>query len=72
MSIVPTDSCSFLPCSQVERCCLTADGSCHMKQYPPTAAHQDALKKGARALAGTKPARTNRDPRLIKRRRKAL
>lgn len=38
-----------------------------------TTAHDvDPVKPGARKLAGTKPARTNRDPALITRRRKAL
>ena len=38
-----------------------------------TTAHDvDPVKPGARKLAGTKPARTNRDPALIKRSRKAL
>lgn len=67
-----TDSCAFLPCEQVERCCLTADGSCHRKKFPQSVAHRDTLKKGARALVGTKPARTNRDPAKIKRKQKQL
>lgn len=72
MSIGPTDSCAFLPCDQVERCCLTPDGSCHRKKFPMPVGHQDVLKKGARALAGTKPGRTNRDPSKIQRKRKPL
>jgi len=32
----------------------------------------EGLKKNARAFAGAKPARTNRDPALIKRKRKPL
>ena len=73
MSIGPTDSCAFLPCDQVERCCLTADGSCHHLKFPQQIKAQgDVLKKGARALAGTKPGRTNRDPSKIQRKRKPL
>jgi len=39
---------------------------------PLTALEREGLRRDAPALNGTKPGRTNRDPRFIKRRRKAL
>lgn len=45
------------------------------RRFPQTAAalgRPDELKRSAPALNGTKPARTNRDPTFIKRRRKPL
>jgi len=53
------DSCAFLPCDQVERCALSADGSCNQKKFPQHT-HQDTLKKGAPALVGKKPPRKTR------------
>lgn len=71
---MPTDTCAFLPCDQVTECCLP--GGCITKRFGKmggkNAATQDTLRDNAPALNGTKPGRTNRDPALIKRKRKPL
>ena len=66
-------SCAFLPCAQVTACCLV--GGCIQQRFGSprqSASTVDPLKTGAKTLVGTKPARTNRDPARIKRRRKQL
>ena len=68
-----TKSCAFFSCAEVEECAMV--GGCVQKRFPApgqNAVTDESVKDGARKLAGTKPARTNRDPRFIKRRRKAL
>lgn len=71
------DSCAFLPCEHVERCALRADGRCVARMFPQpeakarTLKDAEGLKMNAPALNGTK-GRASRDPRFIKRRRKAL
>ncbi len=64
------NTCAFVGCYEVEQCPLV--GGCVMQRFPAPAPRVSDIKDGARALAGIKPARTNRDPALIKRRRKAL
>lgn len=63
-------TCAFAPCQAAVACAL--EGGCVALRFPKRVAHGDDLKKGSRKLAGDKPARTNRDPALIKRRRKPL
>lgn len=63
-------TCAFTSCDEVSRCPLV--GGCVRTRFAAVDPNATNLKKGARALAGTKPARTNRDPARIKRKRKAL
>lgn len=66
-------TCAFAPCDQVTECSLV--GGCVNQRFirpEQSVADADPVKTGARSLAGTKPARTNRDPAWIKRRRKAI
>lgn len=62
-------TCAFAACGDVDACAL--EGGCVTTRFAhvPTYARAETLKKGARALAGTKPARTNRDPAVIARSR---
>lgn len=70
MKIV-VDNCAFLPCDQVDECVMV--GGCITKRFGKMQGKsQDVLKKGAAALVGMKPGRTNRDPSQIKRTRKPL
>lgn len=65
-------TCAFEPCAP-DTCPLA--GGCVRQRFPghflPKPAVSE-LKKNAPALNGTLPGRTNRDPRFIKRKRKAL
>ena len=64
-------TCAFAPCIGVADCAMV--GGCVERRFGPAPTRAAAdLKDGARALAGTKPARTNRDPARIKRRRKVV
>ena len=65
-------TCAFLPCAEIDpRDCPLA-GGCVNQRFVRQEFKGTDLKDGARALAGIKPARTNRDPSQIRRRRKAL
>lgn len=63
-------TCAFVDCAEAKRCALV--GGCVNQRFEPSASNASDLKKGARKLVGTAPARTNRDPRFIKRNRKPL
>jgi hypothetical protein len=63
-------TCAFVGCDETDTCAMV--GGCVRTRFAAVDPNANNLKKGARALAGTKPARTNRDPALIKRKRKAL
>lgn len=70
-------TCAFVPCAEAASCALV--GGCvarrfaHVPRYEPRSAREaDGIKETAPALNGVKPARTNRDPARIKRKRKAL
>lgn len=56
MTKLVVDSCAFLPCDQVSECAF-GPGQCVQKRFPKPQgkAQGDVLKKGARALAGSKP-----------------
>lgn len=65
-------SCAIEGCSDpMCSVCSVASRFAHVPQYQPKSV-REAEGVRARALAGTKPARTNRDPVWIKRKRKAL
>ena len=62
-SPMPTDTCAFLPCDQVDECCLV--GGCVRKRFPQqftrqqSTLSQEPIKKGQKALNGTKPGRAS-------------
>jgi hypothetical protein len=61
MAKMPTDSCAFLPCDQVDECAF-GPGQCVQKRFgklagKASAVNMDTMKKGAKAHVGTKPAR---------------
>ena len=60
-------SCAFAPCAEVTTCALA--GGCATRLVPQT---DTDVNDKLTALNGTKPGRTNRDPALIKRKRKAI
>lgn len=62
-------TCAFVSCAEADGCCLV--GGCVAKRCIASPKGASDIKKGARALAGTKP-RPSRDPAHIKRTRKAL
>jgi hypothetical protein len=67
-------SCAFRPCAEVLRCAF--DRGCvakrfHVERAPELVERDRSLRADAKALNGTK-ARMVRDPRFIKRKRKAL
>jgi hypothetical protein len=68
-------TCAFADCAEVAACCLP--GGCVRQRFGPqpvkprTLKEADGLREDAPALNGTKPW-ASRDPRFIKRRRKAL
>lgn len=60
---MPTDTCAFLPCDQVDECCLV--GGCVKKRFGPqnkrySNANADPMRKGQQALVGTKPGRAGK------------
>jgi hypothetical protein len=57
MTTLVVDTCAFLPCDQVDACCLPGGCIAERFQAPRPKAHGETLKKGARALAGAKPSR---------------
>lgn len=63
-------TCAFASCVEATSCGMA--GGCVERRFgrAPTREVQHELRQDARALAGTKPARTNSDPALIKRTRK--
>lgn len=65
-------SCAYVPCLEATSCGMV--GGCIEQRFgrAPTRAQQSEIRKNAPALNGTKPGRTNRDPSLIARKRKAL
>jgi hypothetical protein len=66
-------SCTWVSCEEATDCAMV--GGCISKRFgvqAPKIVEPSDLKDNARALAGTKPARTNRDPHKIKRHRKEL
>jgi len=63
------DTCAFLPCEQADVCCLPK--GCVQRRFKPALVQERELPK-SKAFNGTEPARTNRDPALIQRRRKPL
>lgn len=65
-------SCAFDGCGDPASCCLV--GGCVPRRFGkcPTLSDRLAMKTNAPALNGTKPPREVRDPRFIKRKRKAL
>lgn len=71
-TVNPFDTCAFVTCELAESCCL--EGGCVQSRF----AHQkkaetaDATLPASRALNGTKPGRTKRDPTFTPRKRKPL
>lgn len=67
-------TCAFVPCDQVTECCLV--GGCITKRFgkAPTRNAQLELRKNTSnpTRNGINPTRASRDPRFIKRKRKAL
>jgi hypothetical protein len=65
-------SCAFTGCVDPANCCLV--GGCVTARFGRCLprSEQLELKKNAMKLNGTKPARTDRDPSHIKRKRKPL
>jgi len=62
-----TDSCAFLPCDQVSECAF-GPGQCVQKRFGKqsnklSASATDGVKKGAKALVGTKPGRGTKKTR---------
>lgn len=65
-------TCAFVSCLLATECGMV--GGCVSLRFAfvaPYTGPTDPIKKGAPALVGTKP-RAGRDPRFIKRKRKAL
>lgn len=69
-------TCAFVPCAEVVSCPLP--GGCVQQRFgaapvrmPKTLREAEGLKASAPMEVGTQP-RASRDPRFIKRRRKAL
>jgi hypothetical protein len=62
-------TCAFAPCEDVAQCVF--ESGCVNHRFVRSQGPQEQLKKSAPALNGTKP-RASRDPRFIKRKRKAL
>lgn len=64
-------TCAFIACHEADACCLT--GGCVRRRFGSALTRTgDVLKHGARALNGTRPARTNRDPTWMPRQRQAI
>ena len=61
-------SCAFTSCYESESCSLV--GGCTRRRFG--SAESWATNTKLKAMNGTKPARTNRDPSFIKRPRKAI
>ena len=60
-------TCAFVRCEDAEACALV--GGCTQRRFQ---AVESVDYRPRRALAGDKPARTNRDPSTIKRRRRSI
>lgn len=68
-AVTGIESCAFVGCDKAQACALV--GGCVSMRFPATAAATERELPAAKALNGTSP-RASRDPRFIKRRRKAL
>jgi hypothetical protein len=66
-------SCTWVSCEEATDCAMV--GGCITQRFGAQVqkiVEPSELREDAKAFNGTKPARTNRDPRFIKRNRKAL
>ena len=60
-------TCAFVRCEDAEACGLV--GGCTQRRFQAVACVDDRPR---RSLAGVRPARANRDPSTIKRRRRMI